>query len=58
LVGCSIGISPGFAPFRILSTRSPARRYRSKGYINGIGAGSGGQQWLCRCRLRSLTAHK
>jgi len=29
LVGCSIGISPGFAPFKILSTRSPARRYRS-----------------------------
>src|SRR5215510_13771677 len=27
LVGCSTGMSPGFAPRRILSTRSPARRY-------------------------------
>jgi hypothetical protein len=29
LVGCSTGISPGFAPRRILSTKSAARRYRS-----------------------------
>src|SRR6516162_5533304 len=29
LIGCSIGISPGFAPFKILSTKSPARLYRS-----------------------------
>src|ERR1044071_9294641 len=28
-VGCSIGISPGFAPFRILSTYVAARRYNS-----------------------------
>src|SRR5262245_6966431 len=27
LVGCSTGISPGFAPRRILSTYSAARRY-------------------------------
>src|SRR5262249_46826064 len=26
LVGCSTGMSPGFVPRRILSTRSPARR--------------------------------
>src|SRR2546425_5935970 len=29
LVGCSAGMSAGFAPRRILSTRSPARRHRS-----------------------------
>src|SRR5437016_1037929 len=29
LVGCSTGISPGFAPRRILSTYSAARRKRS-----------------------------
>src|SRR5262249_535762 len=29
LVGCSTGRSAGFAPLRILSTRSPARRNRS-----------------------------
>src|SRR5262245_10369621 len=29
LVGCSTGMSAGFAPRRILSTRSPARRQRS-----------------------------
>src|SRR5262249_45157427 len=29
LVGCSTGISAGFAPRRILSTRSPACRHRS-----------------------------
>src|SRR5262249_40071611 len=28
LVGCSTGISAGFAPLKILSTRSPARRNR------------------------------
>src|SRR5262249_51858775 len=28
-VGCSTGMSPGFAPRRILSTNSAARRYRS-----------------------------
>src|SRR5713226_1958873 len=30
LVGCSTGRSPGFAPRRILSTKSAARRYRSR----------------------------
>src|SRR5437588_12772007 len=29
LVGCSIGMSAGFVPFKILSTKSPARRYNS-----------------------------
>src|SRR5438105_741354 len=29
LVGCSTGISPGFDPRRILSTKSAARRFRS-----------------------------
>src|SRR6516164_9524801 len=29
LVGCSTGMSAGFAPRRILSTKSAARRYRS-----------------------------
>jgi hypothetical protein len=29
LVGCSTGISPGFAPRKILSTMPAARRYRS-----------------------------
>jgi superfamily I DNA/RNA helicase len=29
LVGCSTGMSAGFAPRRILSTRSPVRRNRS-----------------------------
>src|SRR5882762_1631152 len=29
LVGCSIGRSPGLAPFRILTTYFAARRYRS-----------------------------
>src|SRR5262249_15454923 len=29
LVGCSTGMSPGFAPRRILSTKSAARRNRS-----------------------------
>src|SRR5262245_36145007 len=29
-VGCSTGISAGFAPFRILSTSSAARRYNSR----------------------------
>jgi Short C-terminal domain len=29
LVGCSTGISPGFVPCRILSTKSAARRNRS-----------------------------
>src|SRR5262249_17620125 len=30
LVGCSTGISAGFAPRKILLTRSPVRRHRSK----------------------------
>src|SRR5262245_57116866 len=30
LVGCSTGMSAGFAPRRILSTKSAARRYRSR----------------------------
>jgi hypothetical protein len=29
LVGCSTGMSPGFAPRKILSTKTAARRYRS-----------------------------
>ena len=28
-VGCSTGMSAGFVPFKILSTKSAARRYRS-----------------------------
>src|SRR6185436_5806662 len=30
VVGCSMGRSPGFAPFRILSTRIAARRHSSR----------------------------
>src|SRR5207245_10920445 len=30
LVGCATGISAGFAPRKILSTRSPVRRHRSR----------------------------
>src|SRR5262249_41477205 len=30
LVGCSTGISPGFVPRKILSTKSPARRNKSR----------------------------
>src|SRR5262249_519143 len=54
LVGCSTGISAGFATRRILSTKSAARRNRS-GKFWAIGHGEHGST---RCQMQKSTASK